>query len=274
MLYYYSRFHLVPQLSVEEKIKTIRRGLNSAATVDSNQYKFKFFEVDYVSFKDDIYLVGSLVKYEPQGFEERADEEEELIKKVPVSDKVVARARFVLHPATSLIIHQENAALYNKVIFYRTFEQLFSLNNNNDCTIGISPVLNEYSFIDSVKKFTEIKRVTIELVPSNPHFGRWENIDKKIKERNLTTYKETQENKRKGGSIIIDSETEDKFYMAEDGYGDSEVTGIINGITDTISTKRKNQQMKTSIPQSIVSNEELVSKLFDTINLILQRVKN
>lgn len=112
------------------------------------------------------------------------------------------------------------------------------------------------------------------VAPSNPHFGRWEKIDKKIKEQNLTSYREIQENKKKDQSIKIDEETEDKFYMAEDGYGNGTVVGEVNGEETTVSTAEKGRHIKKQIPSDVSTNEDLLVQFFDITQQILKRVKD
>eukprot|EP01012_Entosiphon_sulcatum_P037428 TRINITY_DN4801_c0_g2_i1.p1 TRINITY_DN4801_c0_g2~~TRINITY_DN4801_c0_g2_i1.p1 ORF type:complete len:277 (-),score=35.69 TRINITY_DN4801_c0_g2_i1:772-1602(-) len=276
MQYLFSRFHLTQQIEQAQKNKYLKTGLLTKATVELRKFRYKFFDVTDALFRDENYLIGSLVKYDPDAVDETVDETGEKITKVQNANKAIAKVNFILHPTSSLLIFQDGGSLLSVNTFYEVFIKLFSQNHSGEDVISISPIQDEYSFIETVGNLTEIKKIVIELVPSNPHFGEhWEDIDKKLKERKITNYKEIQENKKEGEGIVPDTETKNKFYMSEDGYGVSTVIGKQNDKLRTITTKKKNKQVKKRVPNGLGDDKQsLLEQFFDITQQILKRSKD
>ncbi len=276
MVYLFSRFHLIQQIENDAKVKYLKTGLLTKATYERRNFRYKFFDVTDAIYKEDNYLIGSLVKYDPNAHDETVNEVDEKLERVENINRAVAKVNFILHPASSLLIFQDGGGIFSANTFYEAFTNLFSINHEEqDGIISISPVLEEYSFIETVEKLTEIKRIFIELVPSNPHYSEhWEDIDKKLKERKITNYKEIQENKKDGEGIVPDEETKNKFYMSEDGYGVSTVTGKQDGKIRTITTKKKNKQVKKKVPVEIQDKQGLLEQFFEITQQILNRAKD
>lgn len=272
MFYYFSRFHIEVEYK-GDKINFLKQGLKTKPTVEKGNFKYKFFNVTDAIYKDHRTLVGSLVKYDGNAEDDVVDEEKEVIKKVPNANKIVASSRFIVDPENSLIIFNEVVGAISIAAFHDIFKKLFDANHEKDDTMSITTIQEVYSFIEKVKELDVVTRVRIDLVPSNPHFGRWKKIDEKIKAKNLTHLTEIQENKKKGETIIIDEETEDKFYMAEDGYGNGQVTGEVQGQKKQITTTEKGKQIKAAVPAIEMSDEELLNHLEAKKKEILARVK-
>jgi hypothetical protein len=154
------------------------------------------------------------------------------------------------------------------------FIELFELNHDNFFVeFSISPIKEQYSFVERIQLFRAVKKISITLYPSNPNFAeRWQSIDERMRRNNVTKYKETQENNRTGEHLVIDEETESKFLMSEDGYGVSSATGIDeNGNENTITTEEGNKHISTNVNSSMESVSEILQYLQDTLASIIRR---
>jgi hypothetical protein len=275
--YYFSRYHFE---SIEgEKNSYLKKGLSTKAVVDINNFKYRFFDVEDAVFVDQLedfkVLVGFLEKYDPFAKDEAVDEENEKKKIVPVKNRIVGKVRFIIYPEYSLIIFHEDRNVINRKTFKVVFEELFSKNHKSkDSTISLSNINQSYSFIEKVKEFTQIRRIVIELVPSNPNFAdNWKDIDNGLRGDNITKYREVQENNKKNQSIRVNELTKQKFEMAVDGYGESTVVGNINGKPETISTSDKERQVRKKIPNYAQENQSILKYLIDTIRNVRERTK-
>lgn len=277
--FYFSRYHFNIELNTEQKLAHLIKGLENRASVVSYNFKYKISDIETISEDGQKYIVGTLVKYSPLASNESIDEETGEIIETESKNKVIAKAKFIIHPASSQIIHSAIVNHISNSTFADIFSKLFTINNGYDDKkkiISISAINTEYSFVEQVKLLKKIKRIDITVVPSNPHYSEeWESIDKDLKERNISLYRETQESKSNKG-IVIDDETNAKFLMTEDGYGNSTVLGENEfGNLNTISTKQKDRQERLPVDvDDKTKSGNLLKKFISKILSISGRAKD
>lgn len=281
-LFYFSRFNIEPVLKNQEhKDKLIKKGLGYKSVAKEERFSYKFSDISEttITSKDDkkeLFIVGYIVKFEPLARTEYVVEDGGNLETKDSPNVVISKVRFLLHKESSVLAFQEQAAI-SRNIFVSKFQDLFNENiSEEDFFLELSNVNEEYVFTEKVLKLTNIKKVTIDLIPSNPQFrDRWKDIDNSLKERRIDKYKEVQTSKGDGLGIIIDEETKSKFTMAEDGYGEASVSGTLDGSPKTISTREKEKQSTDAI--AIDAKETFFSvttKLWRKFSEIILRTKH
>lgn len=274
--YFYSRIHLATALPYDNKTNFLFEGLSKGSIANSHGFNYQFFNSKKITLDGSDYITAQLVKYEPVNQEEVVKEGE--ITETTLFNSVIAKARFFIDPNSSVIIYSEVRHHISKETFTKIFKELFEKNHDNFFTeISMTHIKEQYSFLERIEKFTAIKKVIINLVPSNPRFAdRWKDIDIRLRSNHISNYKEIQENKKQGESISIDEQTKDKFLMSEDGYGNISASGIDeNGKEKTISTKDVNKQVKTPVPAEDTKTElEILMILAETLQEIVKRTNN
>ncbi len=107
--------------------------------------------------------------------------------RVEASEKIENKLQFMLDGMTTdtgLLIFEEVPNLISKNTFISRFKELFIENHKEKRTvlINISGIVEQYSFLERVKDFKKIEKITLNLVPSNPHFAdRWEIVDERFR---------------------------------------------------------------------------------------------
>lgn len=276
--FFFSRYHFEIELAQEDKYQTLLDGLSNKGSVISYNFKYKFSTPEIIEEDGVTAIVGTLVKYSPLGTNETIDEETGEIVEQINSNQVVAKAKFLIHPTSSQIVYASVTNHISKKTFKDIFIKLVSVNNGHepkDSIISISEINKEYSFVEKVKAVKKIKKISISVVPSNPHFSeRWEKIDERLKQLRIDVYRETQQSNSNEG-IIIDEETEALFLMAEDGYGNSVVQGENEfGNRVTLSTSQRDRQESQTLDiQENIAPKNLLRKLLEKIKSIGGRAR-
>jgi len=257
--------------------KGLYRGKKSIIDLLNHGFILKKLNINYGIF-DLVFLkhdelgniiTGKLVKY--QDFkEENVIVKDAAIGLINVPGVILGNCEFYLLEKTHLIAYNP----YGKIISSESFCKIFSeiiIGGNDSFLIDaiIHPVVEEFQFLEFLKSMQLLKKFTVSLVPSNPNNrDLWKAMDERLRNMNVTKYKETLEGDKNKG-LKIDELTESKIYMAEDGYGKATAEGISRDGTDiTISTNKKESIIKKRI-DSETSRDQKISTLkivFDKIN--------
>jgi hypothetical protein len=271
--FYFSRYHLTAGGNYVEKTEILSSGIGGTKSITYRKDNFRFVYSQEERVGNKNYLVGILAKYKPEDEEQVINNNQ--IDNVTLQNRVLATVRFIIDPQSSIIIFEESRSHIPKDSFPKRFIELFEENYESDDVwdFSIAPITEEYNFSERIKGLAIIKKIIINLVPSNPNNADlWEEVDERLRNNRITNYKEIQENKNDGQSIIIDSETESKFYMSEDGYGVSTAKGIDEvGNPTTISTKDSNKWAKVSIPKDIDGLRAIIEACQNMLNDIVRR---
>jgi len=273
---YFSRYTITSGAQITDKFDFLLIGLGNEAKTNYRNYLYRFFDTEVFQFNDKEYIAGHLVKYNPEEMEEVVDEQTNELRDENLRNKVIGKARFILDPSSSILMFFDVPNIITKNNFIDKFCKLFEKNHDNFfMEFHIAPIKEQYSFIERIRKFKSIKRISITLFPSNPNFAeRWRNIDDRLRKNNINKYKEVQENSKAESSIIVDEETESKFLMSEDGYGESNATGISEeGFDKTISTKNSDKIVSKQVPNDLDKAVDVLRIVAETLSEIINRTK-
>ncbi|MFH7004234.1 DUF4747 family protein [Flavobacterium bizetiae] len=271
--FYFNRLHLnVPEGT--NKSALYFDGIRSNASAGYNEYAYKIINVE----SKDNFILGTLVKYDPYGKGEYLNESTGKVEKGGTVNTVVAKSTFVIQVDESVIAFKEVPNVISKTMFNRMFKELFDINNKDKYyDFSMTSITEQYSFVAKVETLKTICKINITLVPSNPRNADiWKNMDERLRNNNISRYRETQETSRPEG-IKLDDETKSKMYMSEDGYGVSIASGYDDsGSIVTLTTKQSNKEVVTELPIDIESNggfDKIISYLRGTFNKISERTK-
>jgi hypothetical protein len=258
----------------QRKFDLLLDGLRDEATFEQRGFSFRFLDSEVFEFDGKEFIGGNLIKYDPDDQEEVINETTRKLHIEFVPNKVIGKSRFILDPKSSILMFTEVPRAISAGLFIVAFSKLFEMNHDHFfTTFHVSTIKERYSFMERVRQFKLIKLVSMTLFPSNPNFDeRWESIDERLRQHEITRYREIQENKSSNGSVKIDEETSNKFLMSEDGYGSSRVSGIDgNGRYKTISTKDVDKSIFEEIPTDLNSFTQILEKGYDTLQEIIER---
>lgn len=273
--FFFSRIRLNQNVSYSDKGVLLYDGVDSKFNIEFRKDLYKFINSDYIKEGNDQYVIGEMIKYKPEFIEKYLDEETNSEAERRVTNKILSKVRFIIHPESGIIVYEEDKSYIPSDTFPTIFNQLFEKNSDpeKNILIDLSPLTEPNDFFERIEKIAKIKKIEIKLVPSNPSSrDLWDDIDKSLHERGITNYKEIQENKKLNGSIEIDEETKQKMHMSEDGYGLSTVEGLDSeGSPVKFSTKDADVQVKQRVETSNLDFRQLIAKLKDKIFEIKNR---
>lgn len=273
---FFSRYTITSGQQYTDKFDFLLNGLKNEAKTTYRNYVYRFFDTEVFEYEGKDFIAGHLVKYNPEDMEEVVDETTRKLRDERLRNKVEGKARFIIDPSSSILMFFEVSNVISKNTFIVKFCKLFEENHDNFFTqFYISPIKEQYSFIEKVRSFKAVKKIVITLFPSNPNFAdRWESIDERLRKNNINKYKEIQENTEPESKIIVDDETESKFLMSEDGYGKSDATGINeNGEEKTISTKDSEKIVTKAVPNDLQKAVDVLRIVAETLQEIVSRTK-
>ncbi|PJJ07293.1 uncharacterized protein DUF4747 [Flavobacterium sp. 1] len=244
-------------------------GIKSVASEGFNNYSYKIVEVETKGS----YIKGYLIKYDPYGRGEVLDESTDTVKKGGTVNNIIAKSLFLINTDEMVIAFEEIKNVISKTMFCRIFTNLFNNNHKGqNFEFSISSISEKYSFIEQARNLTNIKRVSIRLVPSNPNNADlWRTTDERMQANRITKYKEIQESSDEKG-ISLDDQTIAKMAMSEDGYGFAEANGFDKkGNPVTISTAKRNQEITQILPDSVEKSG--MNKIIQYLNLTFEKIK-
>lgn len=272
--FYFSRLTISSDVKLDDldKANLLLLGISDETSITYRKDDFKFIAPEVVKSGSKLFVTGYLVKYK-ETYNDRQIKGKTAVEDVEIKDKVLAEVRFIIDPESSIIIHQEDRGHIPKESFGQRFSDLFK--KNIDVNVLVSSITEKYDFSTRIKEIKEIKRVSITLVPSNPNNSDlWKDIDERLSKDNISQYKETQVNNKKGEGIIIDDQTEAKFLMSQDGYGQSDVSGKdATGKTIRITTNDASAHTFKDIDVDIKDVNYQIQELRPTLENLINRTK-
>jgi hypothetical protein len=274
--FYFSRFRLNKDFkSYYDKTIAVYASIDGKFNFEYRKDFFKFVDMDLIKEESESYIIGRIVKYKFEHPQKVIEDNSNTITEVVVKNKILAASKFIIKAEEGLIIFEEISSYIPKDTFPKIFEELFKKHNQDGLEISISPITDENVFFTRIKEVKKVKKIVISLVPSNPdNRDIWKKMDEKLKDENVTHYKEVLENKSPDGSITIDKETESKFFMSEDGYGKSTVQGLDdNNELITISTKDADKHTKKRISFDTDDIRFYIGQLKSKVTEIINRTK-
>lgn len=260
--YYFGRLNFIGKRNLVEL-------LNSGFTYrPDNNIKYGIFDVETIEEENyGNFITGELVKYVDYTSSDVVKDGK--ISSITFENSIKGKCRFFIHEKNHLIAYNP----YGKIIAPKAFREAFSgvlINADDSMEVDslIYPVNEEYNFIKQFKSMKVVRKLVINLTPSNPNNRDvWKTIDDKLNEMEVKNYKEIFTAKS-GKSLSLQKEEENKIVMAEDGYGKATSEGLDeDGNKITISTDSKDSILKKNVPKNRTIKQHLtiLKKVFDQI---------
>lgn len=268
----FNRYHLISSNKIEDKKEFLLKGIDSRVATKFRDYAYRVIDVTEVEG----FIVGSLIKYDPYSVNEVFNDQTGKLSEGGIKNKIVAKALFLINMDESLIIFETVPNWISKQTFTDRFKEIFKDNQDGGmfAEFHISPIKEEYSFIEQVKKMSVVSKLRMHLVPSNPRFrDQWKDVDERLRNNHISKYKEEQESQDIGG-LTVDEITESKLMMTEDGYGDSTAYGKDEeGQPVIIRTLNKDKDVQKNIPEATygMGFHAIIAFIMGTINKIKSR---
>lgn len=268
--YYFGRLHIIAAL--DDKKSYLKKSLTSNVSIRVGDFEWSFFEIDEVIINNEYFLHGRLAKYKPEANEDVIDRNEHVFSKRFIPDKVIAVSPFVLHPKSGVIAYHPVSNNISINQFRNNFSSIIEAANDYLLVkANIEVIDEEGAFLEAFKNLDKVFYISIEVHPSNPsNRDRWRKLDDKLKQANVEKYKETYENK-KGMHINEDDEVYGNMLMAVDGYGKALISGISNGIKQSVSTETLPVQVEIPLGLNLT---EIPKTIIDKFKDIWGRTKN
>lgn len=258
----------------DNKRSFLHQALSSGEIEKQRKFKYGIFNVEDLSLDGEIFASGQLVKYKPLLEGEIVDETKKQVVEGGLPDGVVAKSDFFLHYASGIIAYRPITNRLSEKQFRGMFSRLIEAGHYNFfISAEIRLIEEEYGIIEAVKKFDVIRRISIELHPTNPsNRDLYRCIDERLKKLRAESMRQIVEAKE--GGLNKDALSEDEVYkgivMAADGYGRGRVQGILDGASVTISTGQS--PVKKDILDTDNPKEDL-SQLMEAFRKIWDRMK-
>jgi len=227
--------------SETDKRQLFSNALSSKAVLQVGRQRWGFYEFKGLEDLAGTFFTGYLVKYRPEDEEEVVVPEDHSLTENAIRNRVTAKSRFFLHVATSVIAYHSIAGQIPRNTFGTRFVQVFR-NAMNEFFVEaeIEPIGNDDELLNLLKRFSEVHNVSISLHPSNPSSRDiWKDVDERIRKINATKYIEKYEIDPRKGSLNVasDADITSKISMAQDGYGQAQITGKLDGKEQTVTTQ-------------------------------------
>jgi hypothetical protein len=220
--------------------KLVSDGLEGPTRVTKRGQHWQFLQVVKINTDLGAFFTGYLGKYKPEAEEEVAVPETQDINDETIENRITAKARFFLHEASHLIAYHPVGSLITRRSFCSSFSEVFrSAHSAFFVDAEIQGVEEENQLREAMARFSAISRVRIYLHPSNPNNrDLWKRTDDRLRSLGVTDYHEQYQGKQQTTPLRItqDEEVRAKIAMAEDGYGRAELTGVLDGEEQTLST--------------------------------------
>lgn len=266
------RYHPVSSNQIVNKKEFLLKGIGNRVATSFRNYAYRIIDVT----EDENFIFGYLIKYDPYSVNEVFNDQTGKLGEGGIKNKIVAKALFVIDLNESLLIFETVPNLITKHTFIDRFQEIFR-DNHQPSTFGqihVSPIKEEYSFIEQVRQMAIVEKITMHLVPSNPRFrDQWKDVDERLRRNHISKYKEEQESNDVSG-LVVDDITESKMMMTEDGYGDSRAVGKdVNGNIVIVRTLHKDKDVQKSVPEETykMGFHAIISFLQETISRIKAR---
>lgn len=241
--YLFARLSLQPIKRGKERQEEILAGLNGTA-IKHKGLLWSFFDLSELEVDGQRFLQGKLVKYSPEGQEKVADEEQREIHLQDIRNVVEAESPFFIHlgeEETIVAFHPVVSAISQKT-FRARFIELYRRAHNNFFVDPDLELINERLAIwEALRRFEKILRFKVKLHRPNPSTREeWKKVAEDLEEKNAKEYREeyVADKDSSGLDIADDDEIRGKVLMAEDGYGEASVTGLLNGKRSFASTSK------------------------------------
>jgi hypothetical protein len=237
--YIYGRINLIS--AAPDKRALITSGIGpSSPILKKYAHQWGFFDIDTVETRIGPVISGFLVKLKAEYPERIAIPETKELSLETLANYVVARARFFVHLDSGLIAFHPAGQHITKQVFTKRFVELIESSNNNFFINAEIMLIEEpMKLLEVMRAFSRIEELAIYLHPSNPsNRERWRRIDERLRALQAAKTHQTY-TARPDTSLRIEEDEEllASITMAEDGYGEAQLRGTIEGRRRVVRTR-------------------------------------
>jgi hypothetical protein len=272
--FYFSRYHFTfpDNTSDLKKMEFLDKLVSGKSEIEYRKDLFRFVNTAIEKIGSKNYITGRLIKYKLKT-EETVLNSQNKIDIVNLENRILGNVRFIIDPASSIIVFEESRSYIPKESFPLRFIELIQANFKGVEDFVISPITQAYAYRERINEISQIKRLKIVLVPSNPNNADlWRKTDERLRNDKISKYTEILENKKKNEGLVVDPETQAKLSMVEDGYGKSDATGVDkNGKTIFINSEKSKQQEHKDLPSDVVSMTNTIGGIQEKLKEIIKR---
>jgi hypothetical protein len=270
--YYFGRLNLLGKWN--DKRTFLREAMASGAVEPKGKFKYGTFSVEDLSINNQTFAYGTLVKYKPLLKGEVVDEQSGQIVEGGLPDGVVAKSEFFLHYQSEVIAYHPTASRLSNRQFRNMFAQLIEAGHDHFFVdVSIELIEEECGIIEAVKRFQVIRRISIEIHPTNPSNRKiYEDIDRRLKDLEAQKLRQSIEGGRDGLNkhALLQDDIYESLVMAADGYGKGNIQGILEGAKVTISTGQSPVTKEVFVSEN---PKDVLSQLLSAFERIWERKK-
>ena len=249
----------------------IRTALESNISVQHSAYWWGAANIDNLSFGEEEFKTGYLVKFLQEDQQETISED---LKKIIIdvtARRIQRKARFFLHLKTGILFHSSSVSAKQ---FNEVFAQI--INNAHGGVFvdtKVIPIPISTDMLQTIRDFESIERIDFVLRPANPH---WRDIQNDIKERfdkfKADEFRESIRSRRGGLSLSDQDEITGKVKLTEGGNGLTRILGILNG-QKQLRSSTMDQERDISQSNDKDTNG-IIKDLWDSFKRICQEESN
>ena len=258
--------------------RLVKSGFDSSQLIDAlknpkpilkGTYSWTFTHVEeYEDEGKNKFLFGKLTKFKLEGQVKILDRQSSLIKEQIEPDLIISSSPFVYLPAYSGIAYLHVWNQIDQKTFVNKFKQIVLEKFDNffvDC--DIQSISDIKSFLQQLRKFSEINLIRAKVKPPNPLFGHlWKSLNEYLKTRNASALKieEKSDNKSLNTDIIelLNEFDSNKNISNTDSksikIGDAAILMSIDGYVHSVIEETKDNKFTI-----IRTNEKMTSLKFD-----------
>ncbi len=276
-IYHFARLNLLGQYPEEktEKRRYIWEAMTADVVVSKGKFKYMLARIDEITFGDDVYVFGQLVKYKHILEGEIVDEDAKQILEGGLPQGVVAKSNFFLHYASSIVSYRQIANRISDRQFRSIFAELLELGKDKlFIQVRLETIDEEIKIRKAFDSLDKIYKVTISVHPSNPtNRNVWRKLDERLQNLQAKQLREVIE----GGEMGLNKEAlkqEDVYggvIMAADGYGSASIVGEKDNRPVTIKTGDSPVTEKVAVTED--SPSEILKQLVRVFKKLVDRLK-
>lgn len=269
--FYFGRLNLITDY--EDKQEFILSTLKAKQSVAYKGFKYVFTKITSFEEEKENYVAGFLYKYTDADEHATFNENDWDESDTAVENQIVGRSSFLIEVKSGYIAYNEVKDQITNRSFRERFAELFIKSSHKALiSVEIDTIGTRDDFLQEVRSFEQITRVSLTIRPSNPHSDKiWRNLDDMMRENGIDSFHEQYEAKKPGRSINIDSNSiEAKITMAEDGYGKAAVEGYKEGRRAVVRSGKNQITVPTENPSLLGG---LIGQLKTTFKKLNTRIK-
>lgn len=239
VIYYFGRLNILSAYS-DDKRSFLMKGLRPTTATVGDDLKWLVSGVEESSTEEGAFIFGTLVKYRPETSEETVRPESGTIVDMNISNAIVAKAPFFIHVSEGLIAFHPAASDISIDSFCRRFKEVFEAGHDGFFVdVEVQMIQERYNIVEILGRFSSIRSIIVHLRPSNPNSGyRWKDVDEDLQATNTARYTEIRiaSSENKPLNVVGNQDVIAKLTMAEDGYGQGIIDGVLDGEQKRVTT--------------------------------------